>query len=99
MAKLKIRYPLGEAVCPVCSNVFNRKRWWGQYCSRNCKRLAGALKALQMPQNGTAPSCQCDELREEVQRLAAENKMLRQRLAGSGPVAPFKYDDENQDRS
>ena len=97
MARLKIRYPLGEAVCPVCAYKFNRLRWWAVYCSARCRRLDHARKALGMPQNASDASCQCDDLRSEVDRLTAENKMLRQRLSGAGPIVPFKYDEENQE--
>ena len=98
MTKHRIKYPLGEAICPVCSCKFDRLRWFTQYCSARCRKAWSASKAYRQAQNLSDRSSEVEDLRSEVSRLEAENKMLRQRLSGSGPVAPFKYDDENQDQ-
>ena len=83
MAKLKIRYPLGEAICPVCSNVFNRLRWWAIYCSPNCRRLDHAARALHRPVNASDASCAgCVKLEERIRDLERENAALRSRLTG-----------------
>ena len=95
MAKLRIKYPIGPAQCPICGNEFNRLRWWTVYCSANCRRLNHAMKAMKHPINASDASCnRCAKIEDRIAQLEKENNLLRLRLQGAGPA--FKYDDEDQ---
>ena len=97
MSQHRIKYPLGPAVCPVCSKEFNRLRWFTQYCSSACRKAWSASKPVRQAQN--LSDRLLDEARDRIAELEQDVSTLKARIAiaaNRGQAKPFKYDDEDQ---